>query len=113
MQIAKANVPQTKIGLDSILMTIEINRGTTSAQKAVTAGNRQLDQMHTCESADVYVIFLIQPDWGAANVTPGHEGGCIRAGSEGGRVHHSIASDSPWLLCLHACLGPSCLLHIC
>lgn len=57
----------------------------------------------------MYVIFLIQPDWGAANVTPCHKGGCIGARSEGWRVHHSIASDSPWLLCLHACLAPLCL----
>lgn len=57
----------------------------------------------------MYVIFLVQPDWSAANVTPCHKRGCIGAGSEGWRVQDSIASDSSWLLRLHACLGPLCL----
>lgn len=59
----------------------------------------------------MYVVFLVQPDWGAANVTPGHQGGRIQTRSEGWRVQHSIASDCARLLPLHACLamGPLCL----
>lgn len=63
----------------------------------------------TCGGADMYVVFLVQPDWGAANVTPGHQGGCIWARSEGWRVQNPVASDSARLLPLHACLGPCCL----
>jgi hypothetical protein len=52
----------------------------------------------TSGCADMNVIFLIQPDGGAANVTPSHQGGLLWARCEGWSIHHPIPPDHPWLL---------------
>ena len=52
----------------------------------------------TSGSADMNVIFLIQSDGGATNVTPRHQGGLLWARCEGWGIHHPIPPDHPWLL---------------
>lgn len=52
----------------------------------------------TSGCADMDVIFLIQPDGGAADVTPCHQGGLLGARCEGWGVQHPISPDHPWFL---------------
>ena len=44
------------------------------------------------------VIFLIQPDGGAANVTPGHQGRLLWARCKGWGIQHPIPPDHSWFL---------------
>jgi len=58
----------------------------------------------TSGGADMNIIFLIQSDGSAADVSPSHQWGLLWPWGESWGVDHPVPPDDPWLLKCCSCL---------